>query len=83
MRNELPFFCNELTILWNDLPIDWNDLTMEWNDHKLPPCDLVYFFFSQSFQFFPHFCQLFNIFAASIRYLLHQWVIRQQSTNFM
>ena len=74
MGNELPFFCNELTILWNDLPIDWNDL---------PPCDLVYFFFSHSFRFFPYFGQLFNIFAASIRYLLHQRVIRQQSTNFM
>ena len=53
MRNELPFFCNELTILWNDLPIDWNDLTMEWNDHKLPPCDLVFFFFCHNlFGFF-------------------------------
>ena len=81
MRNELPFFWNELTILWNDLPIDWNDLTMEWNDHNLRPCDL-FFFLSQSFGFFSHFGQLFNIFAASIRYLLHQRVIRQQSTNF-
>ena len=35
------------------------------------------------FRFFPHFGQLFNIFAASILHLLHQRVIRQQSISFI